>query len=542
MRTLLTLLAGTMSMAGSAQWSIDPADPMLVAPGTGGTAEMEAISDGADGYYAFWRDKRADGTNYDVYGQRFDAAGNALWTPDGALLFHQDSATTYEFSAMRSEAGHIFLATIAGSGTFTQDLKVMKLDADGTMLWDSAVTVTSTGNPVLGLSELAMTPTSDGAILGWYDIYFGGSSGVNVARVTNDGDLPWAGDGYAIPYATYGPFDLLPDGADGVMVNWREGNGLGAGFQCMRVDSSGANAWNANVITNAGAPGFGGSHMVTSGPDASLLLVYADAQGKLRLAGLDTSGNVVLDASTAVVCPYASDQASPHMVRQGNQITVVWTDNRPPASNRDLYMQRLSLTGELQLDTNGVQVIHTNTYIPTAGLVASLNGGVIGTIDGSVDGYSAMRMNADGTPAWTAPTAFCTPANNPFYEEQVQLADGTGGVVSFWRTSTGNIHGARIYANGDLGDHTGMAEGVHGPAALQVFPVPATGPFTVVVQEGETPRSVQAMDAAGRRVTLAFQCHGDRVLVDPAPLADGVHTLRVVTAEGVRSGRVLVAH
>jgi hypothetical protein len=541
MKAITTLLATATALLCSAQWSTDPANPMLVAPGTGGTDELQAFSDGDDGYYAFWRDKRTDGTNFDVYGQRFDAYGNALWTANGMLLFHQDSATTYDFTVLRTNSGNLFLATIAGPGSYTQDLKVMKLDEDGTPLWDSAVTVTSVGSPVLSLGEVTMIPTSDGAIIGWYDIYLGGSSGVNVARIKNNGTLTWAADGYAIPGASYGPFNLLPDGADGVMVNWREGNGLGQGFKCMRVDSSGTNAWNANLSTIAGAPGFGGSHMVTSGPNGSLLLVYADNQGKVRLAGLDTAGNMTLDPTTTVVCPYASDQASPQLVRQGNQITVVWTDNRPPASNRDLYMQRLNLSGALQLDSDGVLVMHTNTYIPTAGVVASLNGGVIGTMDGNIDGYAAMRMNADGTPAWAMATAFCTSSHNPSYAEQVQLPDGAGGVVSFWRTYPGDIHGARIYANGDLGIHTAMAERSGADLPLPIAPVPAVNTLTAWLPEASQVNAVQAIDPAGKVTTLPFVRNGDRLDLDADGLPNGAYALRVTTDGATLNGRFIVA-
>lgn len=515
---------------------------MLVAPGSNGTANLRALSDGAGGYYAFWRDKRTDGTNYDVYGQRFDPGGNALWAESGALIFHEDSATTDAFTVMRTDGGDLYLATIAGPSTFIEDLKVTLLDEDGTPLWDSAVTVTSSGSPVLYLDQVDMIPTSDGAIIGWYDVYFGGSSGVNVARIKNNGDLTWTEDGYAIPYATYGPFNLLPDGADGVMVNWRDGNGLGAGYHCMRVDSSGANAWAANVATNQGGAGFGGDHVIISGEEASLILAYSDyPAGHLTMARVDTAGNQVFAPSPVPVCSFPSAQGSARMVRQGEDIMVVWTDNRPPASNQDLYMQRMSMDGVQLLDTNGVLVMHTNTYIPTAGVVPSLNGGVIGTMDGTLDGYSAMRMNADGTPAWATPAAFCTPANNPFYAEQVQLSDGEGGVVSFWRTSTGNIHGARIYANGELGDHTGIVSLATGQETLQLAPVPAVNTLTAWLPRVATVRSVQVVDATGRAADVSVVQSGDRLDVDVATMANGPYFLRVITDGTIWTGRFLVA-
>src|SRR5204863_6837489 len=145
-------------------------------------------------------------------------------------------------------------------------------------------------------------------------------------------------------------------------------------------------------------------------------------------------------------------------------------------ANQDLFIQKFNMNGVPQWTTDGVQAIHTNTYIPTPGLVASDEGAVITTLDGTALGFCAMRILSAGLPDWPAPTNFCIPAFNPFYDDQVKLPDGEGGVVAFWSNQT-DVYAARIYKNGELGIHTGMAENRTNSNALQPFPSPTNGPL-----------------------------------------------------------------
>lgn len=525
MKPVITLLLSLTTCGLSAQWSTDPAALMVIAPAGGVPDNLVAFGDGAGGWFAFWKDKRTDGQNYEVYGQRLDADGHALWEPDGRLIHHEDTGAVREFTAGMMGDGNVLLVTIGAlSGTY-DTLRAIALDMEGSPIWNAPVTVTQGGPPVLTLGELALVPTSDGAVIGWYDIYFGGASGINVARITASGDLLWEPDGHAIPGATYGPFNLLPDGADGVLVHWRDGNGIGAGYHAMRVDSSGANAWPANVQTNAGSTGFNGNHKMVAAEDASMRLAYVNTAYKVQLVAMDTTGALLFNPSPVPVCNYASNQGQVSMVQEDGITTVVWGDSRPPASSHDVYMQRFDAAGNALLDTNGVPVMHLNTYIPTTGLVPSLNGSVIATIDGNVDGLSAMRMNADGTPAWPGPVAFCTPIDNPSYHRQYQFPDGAGGIVSIWLTlQNTRILGAKIFANGTLGGGVGVAERDR-PALLHAYPNPATTRLFLDAGAEGVLGNVTLMNTTGSLVH-AMHGQGTRAEVDVQHLAPGLYLLR----------------
>jgi hypothetical protein len=529
---VISLLALTLSC--KAQWSSDPANPMVLCAATGTPENLVAFGDGNGGYYAFWRDRRTDGTNYDMYGQRLDEAGYPLWTAGGKLIHHEDSCTVGNFAISRLADGNLMLATIAGPSLFADTMKAMLLDADAAPLWPNAVNITKEGSPILGIGELAMIPKSGGAIIGWYDTYFGGSNGVNVTRIENDGTQPWGMDGYAIPYAAYGPFELHDDYGQGVIVQWRTGNGSGAALMAMRVDSSGTNVWPANVQTSAGNDGLNYAfHTVQDGLGAQIT-AWRSMPGHLVMARLDTSGALTFNPSPLVVCDYASSQDKPKLVRNGGALYAAWVDNRPPASNADLYVQKFNANGAPLWAADGVPALQLNTYIPTTGIVASDSGAVIVTMDGNVDGYSAMRVRGNGTLAWNAPAQFCLPGFNPFYERQIQLADGEGGVVSFWSNSIGELYGARIYRNGQLVSSVGVAENSRNHA-LTVFPNPASDRITISADEEIL--SIRVLDMQGRTLQQQAETLIRNIQLDISSLAPGTYMAVAHTQSGRLTGR-----
>lgn len=546
MKPILTLLAAALAITCSAQWSTDPANPMLATATHSEYADWRVTRDDNGGWYLFWCDDRSDAQKWELYGQHYDAAGMPQWTAGGKQILALPGRSINAIAPLRMPNGDHIIAVLSASGqNATNDtVRAIRVDYAGALVWAEPALLSVSGPGIFGNCWGFGVPQAVRSGNGAYFCYRGDSQGSNgyyvVSRVRGDGSVAFPVPGILVPYyAGYGPFGILPDGAGGMLVNWRTSNGLGSDFGCTRLDSTGVAVWGNSLVTNTGGLGFGGEHAIANGTGSSLLLAYADGQKKVQLAQVDTTGTFLFAPAPVQVCGFSSDQDSPHILLQGDTIIVVWTDNRPPASNRDLYMQQFNSAGQPLLDPDGVLVIQTNTYIPTSGLVASLNGGLLATIDGNVDGYSAMRVNADGTPAWAAPTAFCTSVHNPSYHRQVQLADGEGGIVSFWAAFSGSLYGARIYANGELGDHTGIADLGAEQASLQIFPVPASGLFSVWLPAAPTVKSVQAIDASGRSTDLPFTWHSDHWVVDPASLANGPYALRVITASAVHGGRFI---
>ena len=70
-----------LNASGSARWT---ANGVAVCAATGSQTGPRMIPDGGGGVIVVWQDNRASG--YDVYAQRVNVAGTALWTADGVAV------------------------------------------------------------------------------------------------------------------------------------------------------------------------------------------------------------------------------------------------------------------------------------------------------------------------------------------------------------------------------------------------------------------------------------------------------------------------
>lgn len=536
--TLALLLIGPTFT--QAQWPTYPDAPLVVCDAANIQSGVRAMSDGADGWLVLWTDKRNSTTNVEIYGQRFDHDGYPLWTANGKSLVSIPGENVFEMAAAMASNGNLLIAYLHQPASYQDTLNVMAYDMNGDPVWDVPTEITRSGSSILGQNNLSMIATEDHAFVGWYDVYVGGSNQVNVTRIDLNGGLPWGMDGLAIPNASYGPFLLRPDQAGGVIVNWRCGNGAGACSRAQRVSAAGNTVWGNNFEVSAGGGGLAYAFDTQLDGTGSLISVWTQVGADIAMARWDTTGAFVWTPSPFYACNESHAQDNPVMVMNEGELFVAWGDNRPPANNQDLYVQKFDMNGAPQWTADGVAAIQTNTYIPTPGIVASDEGAVIATFNTTSIGFCARRVLNDGSLDWPAPTAFCTTSFNPFYEDQVKLADGDGGVVAFW-SNNNNVYGAHILRNGALGDHSSVEETSAVSDALRLFPSPTEGPMTVLVDKDAVIRSVRVLDAHGRAIAMPTKRGIDRLQVDVSALSNGMYTLELTTADDVRSARFVLS-
>lgn len=527
---LLTFLL-CFSLQATAQWSTDPANPLAVCNEASDQTSLRALSDGNGGWYAFWIDIRTDGVTGEIYGQHLDADGYSQWTPNGKLLVSIPDTSIKELAPVLLDNGNVLINYIFGPSVFKFSLHAMAFDPAGDPVWSQPTVLEEAGTTMLGFDQVTAIPANGGAHVGWYDNFIGGSNLVNVSRINNDGTLPWGAGGHSIADAFYGPFELHPDGANGLMVQWRTGNGTGAALFAMRVDANGASAWPLNVQTSANSPGLNyGFHTAEMGAGAQVT-AWRDVPGNIMMARLDPAGLLTYPASPMPVCTYTSYHDLPRLAVSNGTLFAAWADNRPPAANGDVYLQKFGTDGQPLWTVDGLSAIHISTNYTTPGLVASDSGAVIAMTDGNMDGYVAMRKRPDGTPAWSALGTFCTFDFRPFYGERIEMPDGDGGVVSFWRTWTGDLHAARIIRTGFTAGSTTVFE-QSGIANVIAYPNPAQDRVSFNTGNERVVRA-EVFDGFGRSQHADL----DGATLDVQHLAQGIHHARLVCA----SGRVLAS-
>ncbi len=366
----------------------------------------------------------------------------------------------------------------------------------------------------------------------------GGGYGCKMQRVRMNGAVQFALPGQTTASNYYGPYTIHPDGAGGVLFSIRCGNGAGTCLKAQRFDSLGTAMWPA-YIDLADADGLNYAFSTTMDDTGAQSAVW-EVNGDLRMNRIDTLSNALWSPPVQVASDLAVHvQDDPSILAMGNELFVAWSDSRPPAALRDMYIQKYDLgTGSELWATDGVPAIQINSFLPKTGLVGSDSGGVMVTFDGNLDGYSAMRVRNDGTQAWPAPVAMCTPSFNPFYEQRVQLPDGTGGVVAFWQSFAGDLYGARVYRNGELYNDVGIEEASR-PQLITAFPNPAQEHITFNLPVDQRVIGIDAMNSRGASIRLNTLPEATNTY-DVSGLAGGVYAVRLVTPDAILISRIIV--
>lgn len=526
MRLLTPSLAALLTLSATAQWSTDPASPMVVCNAANDQAFPRAVADADSGFYVVWSDLRANGSLAEIYGQHFDSEGNGLWAPNGQLLASRPGKSLNEPAVATLADGSLIVAyTIATNWAGAGDtLSAIRVAADGTSIWPTPITLLSGSGPY---ARPTLLHSGDALIAG---AFRPSSGGLRLQRFRADGSITAPAAGAQLGNS-YGPYTLEADGVGGCYHTMRLGNGAGAPLRAWRVDSTFTELW--TPVTLSDANGLYYSYATTTGPDASLTAVW-EYSGVLKMNRIDSTGVSQWSPAVLPVCTNPALQTNHNTLVHDGALYVCWRDNR--TDSMGLYMQRFDLaSGAPQWNTTGVPTIIENFYIPTSRLVASDSGAVIGIMDMSgPSGYSAMRMRADGTRAWDEAVSFAT-NNGPFYAERTELSDGSGGVVSFWRSSGGDLYGARIYRNGKLYNDVGIREAAAGSTTLAAYPNPAQETITFDLPASTRILAVELFDASGRYIGIA---HTQRTL-DIQMLNPGLYTARLSTSEGVRTSRFI---
>jgi hypothetical protein len=127
--------------------------------------EPDILADGDSATYLCWTDLR-NGTG-DVYAQRIDGLGNPLWTTNGVSV---SSAASYQYAPQIVSVGEdVVIAWLDGRNVqFETDIYAQRLDPEGNALWTTGG-VPVTRAPLWQYDHQMVADLSGGVILAWED-------------------------------------------------------------------------------------------------------------------------------------------------------------------------------------------------------------------------------------------------------------------------------------------------------------------------------------------------------------------------------------
>ncbi len=327
---VLMALAGSIA---SAQWTNDPSlNTKLCTPTTGTTtgdqvqAKIRPRLDG--GFYVSWFDLRTPG--FSVYLQRFNADGEAMWSPEGVLVATRTLSSTNDYEMRVDANGNAVLAYNVQDAIVSsaQQIAVQKVSPTGQLLFGSGGVIVSQGT--LGKFTPRMAILSNGNIaVGWTSSETTPTpSGVRLQVLSPGGVPQWAAGGinWGETGRSLSMSDVQPGEDGGVIALWVRpiaGTTSARGLSAQLFSASGQPLWTDNsgsgvAVTNAGTP----------------VVIYNPTNGvrSIQLGYFPT---------------FQSDG-------QGGAV-FCWYDN--VNTNRGVYIQHLDRFGSPRFAINGFNVI-----------------------------------------------------------------------------------------------------------------------------------------------------------------------------------------
>lgn len=159
-------------------------DGVAVCTAAGDQYEVGIISDGSDGAIISWRDDRNGGSNPDIYAQRVDPLGNALWTAGGAAVCTEPHTQCSPRITTDGFGGAVI--TWMDDRDETWNVYAQRIDAGGVLQWGT------NGNPVSTAASDQQNPaiishTDGSSIIAWEDFRSGFDFDIYAIRFGDEG-------------------------------------------------------------------------------------------------------------------------------------------------------------------------------------------------------------------------------------------------------------------------------------------------------------------------------------------------------------------
>ena len=415
------------------------------------------ISDGQGGAIITWWDFRS-GSGTDIFAQRVDASGNMLWAFNGAPVCTVSGNQSNPKIIPDEVGGAIIVWQDSRFGLNDIDIFAQRLDASGNVMWpDTGVAI----SVVIGREAgVVLAPDdSGGVIVAWSD-FRDANRDIYAQRVSAGGTVLWKENGVELvkKAGTQTLPAIVPDGLKGAIVSWTDADIGNGEIFAQRISASGTILWALNgnqVSTGANLAGVAqGPRMVPDGQSGAII-TWEDRRTEYDIYAQHVNffGTVTLIADVPV-CDVAGTQNQSAIAPDGQGGAIItWRDfrnNSSPTGNRDIYAQRLSITGNT-LWTSGGNNISIDTTAQDAPAIAAegAGGAIIAWYDfrndpGGVDIF-AQRVNSAGVEQWTnGGVAISTAADHQF--EPTLTSDGQGGAIFAWEDHRNGLD-PDIYAN-----------------------------------------------------------------------------------------------
>ncbi len=343
-----------LDASGNPLWGANGAPVVTFA---GGQESPILTKDGSSGIIVVWQDSRS-GT-YDIYAQALNAAGATRWAAGGISLCAATGNQVLQVATEDASGGAIVAwRDLRGADS---DIYAQRVDNSGTALW------ATNGVPVcvaVGTQNDAriLSDQQGGAFILWRDRRSGTNSDIYTQRVAPGGTMLWAVNGVSVVNEAFDQVSpsMVGDGRYGFIAVWQDlRNGLDFNIYAQRVRQNGISAWTVNGVPLCVAGGNQQTPLIVTDGAAGAILAWIDPRTDLRgdvyAQRVDSLGVGQWISDGIAVCATDSTQFLQTIVADKSGGAIFgWDDDR--AGFREVFAQHVNSGGTLLWDPLGLKI------------------------------------------------------------------------------------------------------------------------------------------------------------------------------------------
>ncbi len=393
-----------------------------------------AAQDNNGNICVLWSDAR-NGTR-GLFAQVFNENGEAQWGENGIPVSIGTGFDFYHHLISLEDGSWIALSLECRQYADSEfgNLYVQRIDASGESMWqDGGVLV---NGPSQATNAVEILPslndgTLDGILISWLsserDIY--------AQRLSLTGELQWGNEGVLCAEATYlntrRGYSVCQAADGGFLLSWVKRRESVNYLQMQKVSSEGNLLWadgdedpspEGKTITVASS--YSNPQLIADGNNGGFVIWnkqrFEEYGTDIMAQHVDASSNFLWGENHAVICDFDSWKDYLSVIPSESGGIVVWSDERNPSSDYDIYMQKFTVSdgemelhwGELDAMTDGEMLCSGNLSQDQIELVTDNNGGFIACWTEFEIEYSihspllAQHFNASGEPQWECGEAY----------------------------------------------------------------------------------------------------------------------------------------
>lgn len=342
-------------------------EPLALSTATGNQTGVRMAAIGNGEFVFTWTDQRNN--DPDIYGQKVNIAGTALWGPDYIVYSDQTSNVPAPQQNPRIQATSDNAAVIIWEDfrldSQNADLFAQKIAASGTKLWGNAGISVATAE----FAQIGQRTASDGnggVYIVWDDLRNGNSPNDDIyaQHLSSSGEALWTEGGKAIctmPNQQSG--GLVKFSGDNVFINWMDNRNGSIGLYYQVLNSAGTELLPENgsqIFWGLSGDTPKGQYQVLARSNDAVIIWqdtrFANEGYRIFFQFIDPLGETLLETNgrTVTLDPMGAQNTPQAVVTPDDHVAMVWTDDRSGASR--IYAQLISPTGERLWGDNGMMI------------------------------------------------------------------------------------------------------------------------------------------------------------------------------------------